>query len=124
MTNKFYKTGSSISLILLMLFTIYYLVIDPMIGSNLMNKKSKYAISNGRLLYIGGRGASSRYYFTINGKIYVGNTRMNGFLQYHYYFVRFYPDNPNYNSLEKKEAFWYDIKGMPVSGFDSIPALK
>ncbi len=121
MTDKFYKTGSNVIFILLVVFYIYYVAIAPMIGSYLMNKKSKYAISNGRLLYLGGRGASSRYYFTINGKIYDGNTSMNGFLQYHYYFVRFYPDNPNYSSLEKKEAFWYDIKGMPAAGFDLIP---
>lgn len=119
MTDKFYKIGSNVIFILLVVFYIYYVAIAPMIGSNLMNKKSKYAISDGRLNF--GRGDNVKYEFTVRGKFYSGNTSMSGLLQYHYYFVRFYPDNPNFNSIEKKEAFWYDIKRMPASGFDSIP---
>jgi hypothetical protein len=124
MTNKFYKIGSTYIFILLLLFGIFIVVIGPMISSNLMNKKSKYAISDGRLNYIVGLRSPETtisYEFTVNGKLYSGRTSMDGFLHYHYYFVRFYPDNPNFNSIEPTEASWYDIKGMPASGFDSIP---
>jgi len=91
-----------------------------MVDRWILNKESKYAVSNGK--YETFPRNFTRFYFEVGGIMYVDETQKYGIKKGHFYFVRFYPKRPGLiNELLHVEADSNDIKNMPKGGYYELP---
>jgi len=102
---------------------LYQLFVSPILTSYYLKKETRYAItSNLGNNFHGSRIVhyTTRYYFSINGKRYIGECDDRNIVGNHY-FIAFNPNHPNYSKMTYIEATPADIDNMPPNGYKQLP---